>query len=326
MNFDKLNDPSLDHSSPICITLSENFSSDENSFSFDYQQHSILNSDFPFSSSLNAFKENELQFSSSLLKSKDNIYEKNNSNDSVDNRINNKGKKNMFQSSSSFSFNKFSQNIDNNKIFRTKIKKEKKEIYLNKKRNIIKKKPGRKTIKMNTKKMHSSSAYDNLQLKIQVHFQNFIINLSNDVLSTFGLESEFGYFKKISYSEKKNITFSNFFKLQKEPIKNIIQKEITKNYKKFEKDNNKNILEKVSQKEEWIKDFFNMEYIELFKFYFYHKKGMKTIRINNKDINLSEKTRAFYHLINKNEELESLLQDAVKRRYYKSFKFTIINI
>ena len=177
---------------------------------------------------------------------------------------------------------------------------------------------------MNRKKMHSSSTYDNLQLKIQVHFQNFIVNLSNDVLSTFGLEHEYGYFKKISYSEKKNITFANFFKLQKQPIKNIIQKQSTKNFKNFEKDYNKNLLQKVSQKEEWIRDFFNTEYIELFKLYFYHKKGMKTIRINDKDINLSEKTKAFYHLINKNEELESLLQDAVKRGYYRSFKFTNI--
>ena len=314
MNFDILNDRSLDHSSPICITLSENFSLDENSYSFDYQQNSNLNSDFPFSSSLNASKEKELEFSSSLLKSKDIIYVKN---------INNKGKKNMSQSSSSFSFTKFSQNIDNKTIFRTNIKKVKKEIYLNQKRDIIKKKPGRKTIKINTKKMHSSSTYDNLQLKIQVHFQNFLINLSNDVLAAFG---EFGYFKKISYSEKKNITFANFFKLQKQPIKNIIQKQSTKNFKNFEKDYNKNLLQKVSQKEEWIRDFFNKEYIELFKLYFYHKKGMKTIRINDKDINLSEKTKAFYHLINKNEELESLLQDAVKRGYYKSFKFTTINI
>ena len=138
MNFDILNDPSLDHSSSICLTLSKNYSLDENSYSFNYQQNSNLNSDFPFSASLNAFKENGSEFSSSLLKSKDIIYVKNNSNDSVGNRINNKGKKNMFQSSSSFSFNKFSQNIDNNKIFRTKIKKVKKEIYLNKKRNIIK--------------------------------------------------------------------------------------------------------------------------------------------------------------------------------------------
>ena len=214
MNFDKLNDPSLDHSFPICITLSENFSLDENSFSFDYQQHSILNSDFPFSSSLNASKEKELEFSSSLLKSKDIIYVKN---------INNKGKKNMSQSSSSFT--KFSQNIENNKIFRTKIKK-KNENYLNKKRNIIKKKPGRKTIKINTKKMHSSSTYDNLQLKIQVHFQNFIVNLSNDVLSTFGLESEFGYFKKISYSVKKNITFSNFFNFKRNQLKIISHQNI----------------------------------------------------------------------------------------------------
>ena len=74
--------------------------------------------------------------------------------------------------------------------------------------------------------MHSSSTYDNLQLKIQVHFQNFIVNLSNDVLSTFGLESEFGYFKKISYSVKKNITFSNFFNFKRNQLKIISHQNI----------------------------------------------------------------------------------------------------
>ena len=176
MYFDILNDPSLDNSSLNFLTLSEKLSLNENSYNFDYQKNSNLNSDFPFSANLNEFKENELEFSSSLLKSNDIIYVKNNSNDSVDNRINDKGSKNMFQSSSSssFSLNKFRQNVDKHNIFRTKIKKGNKEKYLNKKRNIIKKKP-RKTFKMNHKKMHSSSTYNTIGINYCFFIHYFFI-------------------------------------------------------------------------------------------------------------------------------------------------------
>lgn len=43
-----------------------------------------------------------------------------------------------------------------------------------------------------------------MQLKIQVHFHSFLINLANDALITeFGQNHQYGNFKNINYSEKK---------------------------------------------------------------------------------------------------------------------------
>ena len=83
-----------------------------------------------------------------------------------------------------------------------KKEEEEEEIaFLNKKKG----KPGKKPKnENNSKKKHTCLIYDNLQLKIQVHFHSFLINLANDALITeFGQNHQFGNFKNINYSQKK---------------------------------------------------------------------------------------------------------------------------
>ena len=70
-----------------------------------------------------------------------------------------------------------------------KEKKENTEInqnnYLNKKRRSeSKKKKGRKTNKIKSEYSHTKKDFDNIQVKIQVYFLNFLIDLSNDALLT----------------------------------------------------------------------------------------------------------------------------------------------
>ena len=51
------------------------------------------------------------------------------------------------------------------------------------------------------KKIHTKSAFDNLQTKLQVHFINFIINFANDAISTefnYNKEKIPGFFRQIN--------------------------------------------------------------------------------------------------------------------------------
>ena len=305
-------------------SITSNQSLEEKSLDSSYMLNSYSNNYLTTNVLLDLMTEKKPELSSSSNTS--DIY----MNNLIENNIYEKEKqrKNISKTNSSSldSDSKNYQIIDNNSIFKTERKKEDKGKYLNKKRDMIKKKPGKKAEKINLRKEHSSSTYDNLQLKIQVHFQNFLINLSNDALSTeFGMDHKFGRFQNIKYSEKKNISLDNFYKFQSLPIKNIIQKEITKKFKYLNKYNNKLILDSINQKSEWLQNFFNLKYIELFELYYNKGKKLNKIVINKKDIILSEKTKTFYDLIQKNTKLKSFLFDAVERGYSRLIKFKIID-
>ena len=225
-------------------------------------------------------------------------------------------------------FNKYNNIYKESKYLKKQKEKEKEKeeeiVYLNKKKG----KPGKKPKnENNSKKKHTCLIYDNLQLKIQVHFHSFLINLANDALITeFGQNHQYGNFKNINYSEKKNITLNNFFNQQSNPIKNIIEKEISDKYKTVDKNNNKKIVEDTCKKSEWLKFFYNINYLEIFKYYFNWGKPLNIIKIQDKEIKLSKKTKTFYDLMTKFENIKSFLFNAVKRGYERLFiKFEISN-
>ena len=214
---------------------------------------------------------------------------------------------------------------ESNYLKKQKKKEEEEEIaFLNKKKG----KPGKKPKnENNSKKKHTCLIYDNLQLKIQVHFHSFLINLANDALMTeFGQNHQYGNFKNINYSQKKNIKLNNFINQQFNPIKNIIEKEISDKYKTVDKNNNKKIVEDTCKKSEFLKFFYNINYLEIFKYYFNWGKPLNIIKIQDKEIKLSKKTKTFYDLMTKFENIKSFLFNAVKRGYERLFiKFEISN-
>ena len=66
----------------------------------------------------------------------------------------------------------------------------------------ISKKRGRKTTNIKNR-IHSSSDFDNILRKIQVHFLNFTISLLNEIIFTFLGEKNF--FSKFNYDDKSEI-------------------------------------------------------------------------------------------------------------------------
>ena len=184
---------------------------------------------------------------------------------------------------------------------------------------------GRKPTKLN-KKRHRNDDFDNLQTKIQVHFLSFIIDLSNDAKTTeLGQKNKNFSFKDISYKIKKKVSFKSCKQLKNSTIKDILQNEISSKYKHFEKNINKEILNKLSQSSNWLNAFFNQKYLDIFIFYYNNEEPSKEFIIGGKKIVLSNKTKSFYNLLEKNKKIKDKLIDTVKSVYFYGYDAPIKN-
>ena len=171
------------------------------------------------------------------------------------------------------------------------------------------------------RKIHCKTDDDNVLIKIQAHFLRFVINITNDILEQyFSAKKNNIYFKQINYDDKKNITIDHISKLKSSSIGDILQKKISPKYRKYDKYYNKSfyikLLDKINQNESlnWLNDFFNMNYLELFKSYKTYKKS--DFFIQGKKINFSKKTKLFCDLLEKNkndQEIQKCLEEISER-------------
>ena len=187
---------------------------------------------------------------------------------------------------------------------------------------IIKKgKRGRKRLKSKNIKdkvaVHGKDRLDNLLSKIQVHFLSFITSLSNDALKTvYGKNTTLKFFK-ISYDLKKKVKNDFFNKIKDYTIKDILLKfKISDKYKRSDKNNNISLLHKACEESEWLNNFFNKRYLDIFKEYYYKSKEqpISEIKFMNKKINLSE-AKSCYYLLSKDNSLKNKLIETIKNNY-----------
>ena len=173
--------------------------------------------------------------------------------------------------------------------------------------------------KQTKRKIHCKTDDDNVRIKIQVHFLTFVINITNDVIDSYFQAKKNGiYFRQINYFDKKNITLSHISRLKDCSIKDILQKiKITPKCRNQGEDYNKDICDKYLKLIEgdeslnWINDFFNMNYLDLFGYYYtYEKKSDFVIR--GRKINYSTKTKPFYDLLEKNRN-DEIIQECFKK-------------
>jgi hypothetical protein len=189
-------------------------------------------------------------------------------------------------------------------------------IILKKKINFEIKHKGRKSIKFLNNKTHRKSDFDNILAKIQVHFINFIINLSNDALKIIKGKNFRKTFKNINYDFKKKINIDYIKKLQSYSIKDILIIDISSKYTTLPKNFNKKLINEVCNSSKWLEEFFNMKYISLFNCYYNNEKI-----INGKEIIFSSKTKSFKDLLEnkKNEDIKDLIVEAVKCVYFNGY-------
>ena len=172
--------------------------------------------------------------------------------------------------------------------------------------------------------------------KIQIHFINFLINIVNDAVKTV-FDSQFlinlvkinvngkkkyqkDCFRHINHKEKMNIKFSYVINCFQKPIKDIIQRDISLKYKNLKSniDYNRILYDKLSEKSQWFSNFLDMKFIEVFNDYYYNKKEkLDKIDFKGKTINLSEKTKSFFYLLEKEKNLAQSINNLVKDVYLK---------
>ena len=158
---------------------------------------------------------------------------------------------------------------------------------------LVKKKTrGRTRKKKSEKAPHGNKSFDNIERKIQVHFLNFIISFCNDALRYYFKNSSFS-FKKINQKEKIKVNFKNVSKLKKSKIKDLLNSEISAKFKKFDKNENK-------------------------KLYYNNNKESRLDAINfeKKKIPLTERTKSFYDLLKKNQEIKENIVEVAKTIYF----------
>jgi len=177
------------------------------------------------------------------------------------------------------------------------------------------KKRGKKTKIPNKRKEHIGSDFDNIQKMIQSHFFNYIINISNDAMRTISNNTK-KKFKKIDYNIKKKVSEEFFELLKSYTLRDILNMDISSKYTKFNKEHNKKIINSINNYSIWLDKFFNMNYLELFEFYYNKGKPGNKINFKGKDIIFSRKTKNFYNLIEKNKNYKNHLINTVRNAYF----------
>ena len=211
--------------------------------------------------------------------------------------------------------NENEKHLSNYNIF--KVKKYEKR---GRKKNFLKKK----------RKTHCKTDDDNVLRKIQVHFFTFLINFTNDILKvgfpTKDSVDNIVNFRQIKYEDKSNITKKNIKELESCSIKDILNEDISSKFEKSGKNHNeidyKEIREQISNNKSlsWIQKFFDMNYFERFRKFYYKFKKENIMMFQGKEIIFSEKAKSFYDLLEKNEERIKKRLIIISERYLKREK------
>ena len=177
------------------------------------------------------------------------------------------------------------------------------------------KKRGRKPKKEN-KREHNALDQDNIIRKIQVHFLSFIIYFVNDLVQTILPNKKELNFKNINYELKKTVNHAYMEKLKSKNIGEILQFNASPKNKKFESSINLKTYELICNLCPFLKQFFEISYLEMFKLYY--TKTTREFNVGNYQVHLSQRTRLFIDLINKNQESAEKMKEIANQ--YFSYK------
>ncbi len=188
-----------------------------------------------------------------------------------------------------------------------------------KNKNLINKKRGRRSLKVNLSHVHSALDDDNILRKIQVHFLTFLVSFTNDYINALFPNMDkknLLYFRHIDYKLKKTINHNSIEKIKKLKIGEILQRDASPKNKTCGSNINKIIYNKLCEKCPNLKyNYFNKIFKEFFIEYYYNKNE-RFILINGVKVILSNKTNTFNDLIQKN------IQFNLKFRQIASYFYT----
>ena len=189
-----------------------------------------------------------------------------------------------------------------------------KKVEFNVKRKDIGKKRGRHPKNKDKTSFHDKTRDDNLMRKIQIHFLTFVIDYCNDALrDEYNYSKDF--FRHINHESKKTVNYNYTSKLKNSTIKDLLKMDISDKYSRYEKTYNKDLLEEIENSSPFLSELFEMSFLELFNKYYNEGNPLDKIVYKNKIINLSDETKSFSNLIDKNKDIEKYLIDIAERVY-----------
>ena len=150
------------------------------------------------------------------------------------------------------------------------------------------------------KRIHFWDDPDNIKRILQVHYLTFLIDFANDITKgvLFNEENNIKFFQ-IEYEIKKTLSNHKIFIGKK--YKDIFEYDLSPknkgNINKYE--NNHYTYSFVCEKSSLLEEFFEKSYLEIFKEYYF--KDKRVINLNGLEILLSEKTKTFNDLLNKDD-------------------------
>ena len=203
-----------------------------------------------------------------------------------------------------------------NKIFQVEARNDSSSTnYTNKKRGRRKKKQNAKY-----KREHKRDSPDNILRKIQVHFLNFIVHFLNFILKNLNFKQKF---MKLDYEFKKGIKKEMLNILKSKNLGELISQEISNKYKTKNKNYNKNIYEEIKNYKV-INEILSINYFDFFKNIYFQNKKYIDLREYGFDekIELTDDSKMFKGLINKNKEDKQKIYQNIKINYLPGLIFS----
>ena len=128
--------------------------------------------------------------------------------------------------------------------------------------------------------------------------KNLVINDNNNKK-----DPEQDFFRYINYDIKKKIDHNYITNIFQNPIKDILILDVSQKYKKLQSqsrlDYNKILYEKLIEKSEWLKEFLDLKYIDVFiKYYYNQLKPLHKIEFQGKTYTVEEATPESFDGVN----------------------------
>ena len=179
----------------------------------------------------------------------------------------------------------------------------------------LQKKRGRKRNKESKKDEHTSWSIDNIIVKVQAHFLDFMISFLNDCVHSFP-ETQKYTFLKLDRGEKKKVSKKQIDKMKNSTIKDLLEKvKISKKFKRYDENTNKNNLDSLIE-ESWLRQIFKIKFSDLFFYCYNNERPLKELTIFGKKLIFSEATESFFDLLQKDKTMEDKIVEYTKEIYF----------
>ena len=168
--------------------------------------------------------------------------------------------------------------------------------------------------KRSKKEMHSSISEDNILTKIQTHFLNFIIFFLNDCVYNYYKNRKIKFIK-FAHEIKAKVSSKYLNKMKNSTIYDLLTEiEISSKFKRHNKNNNEKNA-KILNKIPWFKKIFELKFLDLFQYYHNENKQLNKIFLFEREITLTNDTKSYYFLLEKNMTIKKEIIEITKYNY-----------